>query len=483
MPLVNAKCTNCGANLEVDSAKDAANCPYCGAAYIVEKAINNYNITNNTTNNINAEVVNVYGGNGGDFVIRGGVLEKYTGAATDVVIPDGVVEIGQTAFSGCAGIRSVVIPTGVTQIGRRAKELARFNYDFDTHNYFLVNDSDGVFAGCRNLISITIPDSVIEIGEQAFLNCSNLKDVTMSASLKTIGNMAFAGCGSLTSLSLPDGLVKIGASAFHSTGLVSLSLPDSIETIGKSAFASSQITNINIPRNLSVISGFDSCSSLSAVDIRNDSNATIIGEEAFRFSGLSSIIIPDNVRFIGRHAFEYCNHLETVTIPKSVEEIGRGAFKKAKITTLNVMGEPKLEFSSYEDEDDVFTETSIESINADGNWLRRNRSCFSFSVRDSHKELFEEQSKGSQGFCYIATAVYGSYDCPQVWTLRRYRDNYLAESVPGRLFIHSYYAISPTIVRWFKDKDWFQRFWRDKLDKKVYKLNQKGYKDTPYSDK
>ena len=46
MPLVKAVCTNCNANLEVDSARDAAICPYCGTAYIVEKAINNYHIQN-----------------------------------------------------------------------------------------------------------------------------------------------------------------------------------------------------------------------------------------------------------------------------------------------------------------------------------------------------------------------------------------------------------------------------------------------------
>ncbi len=63
MPLVKAICTSCGAALEVDNTKDAAICPYCGAAYIVEKAINRYNITNNytTTNNITAGVVYIYG--------------------------------------------------------------------------------------------------------------------------------------------------------------------------------------------------------------------------------------------------------------------------------------------------------------------------------------------------------------------------------------------------------------------------------------
>ena len=51
--------------------------------------------------------------------------------------------------------------------------------------------------------------------------------------------------------------------------------------------------------------------------------------------------------------------------------------------------------------------------------------------------------------CYIATAVYGSYDCPQVWTLRRFRDHTLAASWYGRTFLHAYYAVSPTLVKWF----------------------------------
>lgn len=42
MPLVNAKCTNCGATLKVDNTKDVANCEHCGSSFIIEKAINNY---------------------------------------------------------------------------------------------------------------------------------------------------------------------------------------------------------------------------------------------------------------------------------------------------------------------------------------------------------------------------------------------------------------------------------------------------------
>ncbi len=83
----------------------------------------------------------------------------------------------------------------------------------------------------------------------------------------------------------------------------------------------------------------------------------------------------------------------------------------------------------------------------------------------------------------MATAVYGSYDCPQVWTLRRYRDYTLAETRHGRAFIRAYYAISPTLVKWFGYTEWFKRMWKGKLDRMVESLKAEGVKDTPYEDK
>ncbi len=85
--------------------------------------------------------------------------------------------------------------------------------------------------------------------------------------------------------------------------------------------------------------------------------------------------------------------------------------------------------------------------------------------------------------CYIATAVYGSYDCPQVWTLRRYRDYTLSETWYGRAFIRTYYAISPTLVKWFGKTEWFRSLWKPTLDRIVEKLNGEGVKCTPYSDR
>lgn len=98
----------------------------------------------------------------------------------------------------------------------------------------------------------------------------------------------------------------------------------------------------------------------------------------------------------------------------------------------------------------------------------------------SYNPLYQVPNASSG--CYVATAVYGSYDCPQVWTLRRFRDNTLASTWYGRAFIHVYYAISPTLVRWFGDTAWFKKFWRRKLDKMVNSLQKHGIESSPYQD-
>lgn len=57
MAFVAAKCTSCGGTLQVDNSKKAAICPYCGSAYVVQDAVNNYMMS---VQNLHADVVNVH---------------------------------------------------------------------------------------------------------------------------------------------------------------------------------------------------------------------------------------------------------------------------------------------------------------------------------------------------------------------------------------------------------------------------------------
>jgi hypothetical protein len=151
--------------MDVDKSKDAAVCSHCGTAFVVEKAISNYNST------INAQVVNktvnIYGGDQADFVIRAGTLERYNGAATDVVVPDGVTAIGDECFIN-SQITSVVFPDSLKVIGKES------------------------FRRCKNLKSVVLPDSVVSVGDYAFADCSSLEQLVVPESVTSIGVGAFA---------------------------------------------------------------------------------------------------------------------------------------------------------------------------------------------------------------------------------------------------------------------------------------------------
>ncbi|MCL2495708.1 MAG: leucine-rich repeat domain-containing protein [Oscillospiraceae bacterium] len=172
MPFTPAKCTQCNANLQVDSAKDAAVCEHCGTPFIVEKAINHYNTT------VQAQNVIINAPNR-DFEIVGGVLKKYHGAAVDVVVPEEVVEIGEGAFQNCIGLRSVVLSGSVERICIIA------------------------FRDCTRLQEITLNQGLKMIDGCAFENCTALHEILIPNGVEIIDN-AFIGCFEITRVVVDD---------------------------------------------------------------------------------------------------------------------------------------------------------------------------------------------------------------------------------------------------------------------------------------
>lgn len=174
-------------------------------------------------------------------------------------------------------------------------------------------------------------------------------------------------------------------------------------------------------------------------------------------------------------------------------------------TDAELVGANESQF--YTDFSRFYVRANLEGF-ADGSRYLKDRGIFvnhyiflmdnaiKYAERDNIPELTKEKNetlakleielkkyKEKKAGCYVATCVYGSYDCPQVWTLRRYRDTTLASTWFGRAFIHTYYAISPTIVKWFGDTKWFKKLWKTRLDKMVCNLRSNGFDDTPYQDK
>ena len=107
MSFVQAKCPECGGMLAVDADKKAAVCQFCGEAFIVQEAINNYNTYNETINNYNTThnysagtTVNVYEDKNKDFVVEAGVLKEYHGESVDVYLPENIKSIDLNCFAG-----------------------------------------------------------------------------------------------------------------------------------------------------------------------------------------------------------------------------------------------------------------------------------------------------------------------------------------------------------------------------------------------
>ena len=109
---------------------------------------------------------------------------------------------------------------------------------------------------------------------------------------------------------------------------------------------------------------------------------------------------------------------------------------------------------------------------------------YMFSTGRGEEFLYGRKGRGGGGRdgCYIATAVYGSYDCPQVWVLRRFRDFRLKRTAPGRGFVRAYYALSPTLAAHLGRSQHIGPAMRRILDGFVRALQRRGYSDRPYSD-
>lgn len=219
MRLVNAKCPNCGANLKVYDTQKTLFCQFCGSSFVVEQAINNYYITNNVT------VVNQQVNEG--FEVVAGILKGYKGAAKDIVIPDNVLEIADSALEEIDGLTSVVISSNVRTIRSYA------------------------FYNCRDLKSVIIPNSVTKMEEGVFEGCSSLEKIYFPSSLTTIPSLTCRHCSSLSAVIIPDTVVSIGSFAFeYCKSLHSIVIPSSVTKIELDAFSGCEkLENVLIQGN------------------------------------------------------------------------------------------------------------------------------------------------------------------------------------------------------------------------------------------
>lgn len=202
----------------------------------------------------------------GDFVIKDGVLRKYTGQKSDVVVPEGIREIGEQAFAftGRLVLTSILLPAGVRRIG------------------------DGAFSGCSALTELTLPKGLQSIGAHAFYGCTRLTAVEIPAGVQSIGPWAFCSCGRLEAIAVPEGVRSIGACTFWGCGsLTGADLPESVTEISRQAFCGcARLERVTMLGRLETVhqSAFEGCrpvliapnTPLSVFD-KNDKPGAVLG--------------------------------------------------------------------------------------------------------------------------------------------------------------------------------------------------------------
>ena len=258
-------------------------------------------------------------------------ISNYAGNSATCVIPseiDGkkVTQIGYNAFNGCTELTSITIPDGVTCIGNSA------------------------FSDCTSLETVTIPNSVTHIYPRAFYNCTLLKEVTIPASATSIGNEAFGYYYDRDSSETKkvDGF-KINY--VNNTQGHWYAIKNGF-TDG-ACFVANELDNGTVE-----ITGYAGNSATCVIpDEIHGKKVTRIGDSAFIDSTkLTSVTIPDSVKYIFDRAFSNCTSLETVTIPNSVINIYSSAFynctslKEVTIpASVTDIGDEAFGYYRYED--------------------------------------------------------------------------------------------------------------------------------------
>ena len=325
----------------------------------------------------------------------------------EVVIEDGVTEIGKDVFQGCVGLTKVMIPDSVKKIGTWSFYMCKGLKNVDIPANVEIGDSSfrqsgleqvtvsggsvGNYAFHRidNLKKISI--NCETIGEEAFSGCDYLTDITLGENVKTLGDKAFYTCDALERVEIPSTVTDIGEKTFYSCpalkeaiiragtvkagtfyncrALTTLVISDNatLEASFNAKYSKPTLKTVKIGKGEIGTSAFKGCPNLTTVELGND--VTSVGDNAFsKCTALTSINIGDRVTSIGtsafngctaltnanigsgaigESAFNGCTSLTNVTLGNGVTSIGRNAFLKCTELTSMDIGSSVKTIESY----------------------------------------------------------------------------------------------------------------------------------------
>lgn len=241
----------------------------------------------------------------------------------EVVIEDGVTEIGKDVFQGCVGLTKVAIPDSVKKIGTWSFYMCKGLKNVDIPANVEIGDSSFRQSG---LEQVTVSGG--SVGNYAFHRSEDLKKITVNC--ETIGDEAFSGCDSLTNITLGSSVKTLGRAVFYTCdALERVEIPSTVTDIGEKTFYSCPALKEAIIKAGTVKTGtFYSCRALTTLIISDNAtlDASFTANNAYANGTLETVKIGKGE--IGDRAFSNCKNLTTVELGGGVTSIGKSAFFK-----------------------------------------------------------------------------------------------------------------------------------------------------------
>jgi len=282
----------------------------------------------------------------GTFFVVNNVVTKNSNCSGVVVIPEGVTEIGQYAFSENKNITSVEFGKDVTTIGiyafMGAKSLKTLSIPNNVRRI-----GWGAFNDLSNIESLFIGSGALEIDDNNFGNLEKLVKLQFAEGITRLPGNSFNGASSLESLSFPQSLRVIPANTFRAAiKLRSLQLNNGLKEIGFNSLSYlNSIEKIEIPESVEVIGErvFEDLKSLNEFSVASNSRVYSSDSQGVLYDKLKSnlikapmnrvsIVIPPSVQFVSFRAFgtpgSPAKSVATLVIPETVKVVDDDQLKR-----------------------------------------------------------------------------------------------------------------------------------------------------------
>lgn len=274
-----------------------------------------------------------------DFQIANNILERYIGDQTEVVVPDGIVSIADSAF--CMSkypITQIALPGTLKRIGCWVFQCMPIKEIFIPDS---VESIDGcAFNKCPELETVSLPASAA-LETSTFYDCPKLKTIIFRGENMVLKHYPVTKCRALNRVITTEKNLRIlqeympGNVKYFTADGTQILTPQQKEKAEKKSMLKKAIVSAAKASSddVAMLEGINKKASVIVLP----SGLKVIPAEAFKdCTALEKIVFSAEIQSVEARAFSGCTSLKQVVLSDSLNSIASSAFQKCKEITLVV---------------------------------------------------------------------------------------------------------------------------------------------------